>query len=151
MRIDELCSKLGKSRSTIEKRIKKLTPEQIEVIRVAVSNGKLHHYEYNDKALTLLQSEQNVQSDDTISKSEHLQKLLDNANAEISELKEIIKELKEEKKQINIHQQNIQVAYSDSTKYIQSLLENQQKITMDLQQKLKIEAPKKWNVFNRKK
>jgi DNA-binding transcriptional regulator GbsR (MarR family) len=147
MRIDELCSKLGKSRSTIEKRIKKLTPEQIDVIRVAVSNGKLHHYEYNDKALTLLQSEQNVQSDNTISKSEHLQELLDNANDQISELKTIIKELKEEKQQIQQHQQNIENAYSDSTKYIQSLLENQQKITMDLQQKLKLPAPKKKGWF----
>ena len=85
----------------------------------------------------------------TISMEKHLQELLDNANTEILELKEIIKELKLEKQQGNIHQQDIQIAYSESTKYIQTLLENQQKITMDLQQKLELPAKKKKGILKR--
>ena len=143
MRIDELCSKLGKSRSTVEKRIKKLTPEQIGVIRVSVSNGKLHHYEYNDQALSMLQNVQSVQSvNEKTTKVDKLELELSFANNMIKQLKEENQYLKDQVQQIQQHQNNIELAYVDSTKYIQSLLENQQKITMDLQQKIKlIEAP----------
>ena len=143
MRIDELCSRLGKSRSTIEKRIKKLTAEQIEVIRVSVSNGKLHHYEYNETALALLQTEQTEQTESPILAKEII-KFKDEL---IIELKAEITYLKGQIQQIQQHQQNIEIAYSESSKYMQTLLSRQQQITMDLQQKLQIEAPKKkgWN------
>ena len=152
MVIQDIASILGVSKRTIEMRLKKLTTEQKDSIRVSIKKGNTRQYMYNDKALLILQSDSVLHSatnNTTISMEKHLQELLDNANTEILELKEIIKELKLEKQQGNIHQQDIQIAYSESTKYIQTLLENQQKITMDLQQKLELPAKKKKGILKR--
>ena len=152
MVIQDIASILGVSKRTIEMRLKKLTTEQKDSIRVSIKKGNTRQYMYNDKALLILQSDSVLHSatnNTTISMEKHLQELLDNANTEILELKEIIKELKLEKLQGNTHQQDIQIAYSESTKYIQTLLENQQKITMDLQQKLELPAKKKKGILKR--
>jgi len=167
--ISELSHLLKVTTRTIQNRLSKLPTETLGSIRRAERKGKTVQYIYNEKALSVLDTanqnenntnvdfiDENLNIDDEIKqykilpREEKLQMELDYANRQIKELKEQIKELKEEKKQILEHQQMIEVSHAETTKYMNTLLNQQQQITMDLQQKFKlIESPKKRGWFGK--
>lgn len=117
MNIIELAKKLNVSRRTVETRIKKLTPRELDKIRISELNGKSNKYEYNANALQLLNGTENTQQ--TIAhKAENEKKpeqnkrsfLEEEYKAEIAELKKELKEIKEQHKaQINKQKDSIRI------------------------------------------
>lgn len=105
MDIIELAKRLNVSRRTVETRIKKLTPRELDKIRISERNGKSNKYEYNENALQLLNGAQNT-AQQTAHKSESEKKpeqtkrsfLEEEYKAEIAELKKELKEIKEQHK-----------------------------------------------------
>ena len=148
--IQELSQLLNVSTRTLSTRISKLHLETLGSIRKEVKEGNISKFIYNEKALQILSGkkpledvkkplEAKTSNPSQLDNKDEIIKLKDDF---IKQLKEENQYLKDQLQQIQHHQNNIELAYADSTKYIQSLLENQQKITMDLQQKIKlIEAP----------
>lgn len=101
----ELAKILNVSRRTVETRIKKLTPRELDKIRISERNGKSNKYEYNENALQLLNGAQNTAQPiahkaESEKKPEQTKRsfLEEEYKTEIAELKKEIKELKEQHK-----------------------------------------------------
>ena len=149
--IKEISELLNVSTRTVSTRISKLPKETLRSIRKEVKEGNISKFIYNEKALIHLDARKPLEDaqkplEGIASNTSHL-----NNNDEIIGLKDdFIKQLKEENQylknqiqQIQQHQQNIENAHIETSKYMNTLLNQQQQITMDLQQKLELPAPKK--------
>ena len=126
--IQEISDLLNVSTRTLSTRISKLHLETLGSIRKEVKEANVSKFIYNEKALQILSGKkplEDVKKPLEVKTSNTSQ--LDNKDEIIKLKDDFIKQLKEENQylkdqlqQIQQHQNNIELAYADSTKYIQS-------------------------------